>query len=230
MKLYYSPGACSLGPHIVLRELGLEAELVPIPVAERANHSPEYLRINPRARVPALEVDGGVITEAPALMVYLASLKGDPKLLPANGSAELARCLEWLTWFNSSFHIAYAQFWRPERFLPEGSDSGAFAAHARTIIISMMGEIEERLEGPWLIGDDYSLADCYALAFYRWGFRIELPVEQIAPWWTLWAHRMLDRPAVRSAIEAEGIGYDQFYPREPVETAHPVGAQASQLR
>lgn len=210
MKLYYSPGACSLGPHIVLRELGLDAELVRIPVREGANRSRDYLRINPRGRVPALEVDGSVLTEAPALMVYLASLKREPRLLPVGGSVELARCFEWLAWFNSSFHVAFAQLWRPERFLPPGSDSIPLTSHAPRTIVSMIGEIEERLTGPWLLGDEYCLADCYALAFYRWGYRIELPVEKIAPRWTAWADRMLERPAVRSAIEAEGIDAAEF--------------------
>jgi glutathione S-transferase len=210
MKLYYSPGACSLGPHIVLRELKIPHELRVVKVADRANYRAEFLAINPRARVPALEVDGEILTEAPALVVYLASLKPDGGLLPPLGSKDLARALEWLNWATSVLHIAYAQHWRPNRFLAEGVDTKPLVENGKKIIERLNDEIEQRLVGPWLLGGRYSVADCFLLAFYRWGGRIALPMAERYPRWTEWSRRMIARPAVREAVEIEGIGYELF--------------------
>jgi len=210
IKLYYSPGACSLAPHVALREVGAEFELARVKVRERENLRPEYLAVNPRARVPALELDGEIYTETPALLVYIASLNPGAGLLPPPGSPGLARCLEWLAWLSSSLHIAFAQHWRPERFLPEGSDSSALTEFGKGAIERMSGEVEERLAGPWLLGSHFSLADIYALPFYRWGYRVGLPMKQDYPRWTAWTERMLERPAVLAAIECEGIAESQF--------------------
>jgi glutathione S-transferase len=119
LTLFYSPGACSLAPHIVLEELGLEFERRPVLIAEGQHLSREYLKINPRGRVPTLIADGTVITEVPAILPYLASLKRDAGLLPPDGSLDLAKTHEFAGWLSSTLHIAYAQLWRPERFLPE---------------------------------------------------------------------------------------------------------------
>lgn len=210
MKLYYSPGACSMAPHIVLRETGIEHELAAVALADRANHSPGYLRVNPRGRVPALDVDGKVYTEVPALLVYLASLRPDSGLLPPLGSAELARALEWLGWLSSTLHVAYAQHWRPERFLTPEMDAQGFAAQGKSLIERFNGEIEARITGPWLVGERYTVADPYLLVFYRWGNRIGIPMASRQPIWTRWVERMLERPAVRETIQIEGIGYEHF--------------------
>lgn len=212
LKLYYSPGACSMGVHIVAKEASVDVELVSIPVAEKANLSADYLAINPRGRVPALDIDGQVYTEAPALLVYLASLNPSAGLLPSAGDPDLARCLEWVAWFNSTLHIAYAQVWRPERFLSEGSDSESFSDHGKTLVADLSAEVGKRIRGPWFLGDQYTIADAYALAFYRWGYRIGLAMTALAPSWAVWAELMLSRPAVREVIEAEGIGFEYFYP------------------
>jgi glutathione S-transferase len=212
MKLYYSPGACSLAPHIALREAGAEFELVRVSVFEKAHQAADYLRVNPRARVPALESDGSVYTEAAGLLVYIASLRPEAGLLPPGGEPALARVLEWIAWFSSSHHVAFACYWRPERFLPAGADSSELIAFGRATIERMNAEVEERLAGPWLIGGAYSLADIYALPFYRWGRRIGLDMTALYPRWTDWTARMLEREAVRAAIEAEGLGAAEFIP------------------
>jgi len=217
MKLYYSPGACSLAPHVALREIGVDFELVEIRVADRQNFTPEYLVVNPRARVPALDVDGRIYTEAPALLVYIASLRPELELLPLPGTEALARCLEWMMWFSSSLHIGYAQHWRPERFLPAGAEATAFTERGKEIISQMNIEVEQRLVGPWFLGDEFSLADIYALPFYRWGNRISLPMTECCPRWTEWSEQMLRRPSVRSAIAREGIGEDLFRAQAPVQ-------------
>src|SRR5687768_17474108 len=93
MKLFYSPGACSLAPHVALREIGAGFELVRVSVADKENFAPHFLRINPRARVPALEIDGEIYTEVPALLVHIASLQPRAALLPPPATANHARAL-----------------------------------------------------------------------------------------------------------------------------------------
>jgi len=212
MKLYYSPGACSLAPHVALRETGADFEPVRVMVADRENYSAAYLEVNPRGRVPALEVDGEVFTEAAALLVLIASRTPEAGLLPPAGTAQLARTLEWLAWFSNSLHIAYAHYWRPERFLPADADNSAMVDFARESILGLNAELEERIAGPWIVGEDYGLADIYSLPMYRWGNRIGLDMRASCPRWTELVTPMMERPAVRDALEAEGLERESFLP------------------
>lgn len=205
LTLFYSPGACSLAPHVILEELGLEFERRPVFISEGQQLSQDYLGINPRGRVPALIADGVIITEVPAILTYLASLKPDVGLLPPVGSVALGKCQEIAAWLSSTLHIDYAQLWRPERFLPQGADSSALVDHARTLIQRHCAEVESWIKGPWVLGGHYSIADAYLLPFYRWGNRIGLKMADDFPRWAAWTQRMLDRPAVARAIGAEGI-------------------------
>ena len=210
MKLYYSPGACSLAPHVALRETGADFEAVRVMVADKENYGAAYLRINPRARVPALELDGEVYTEAAALLVFIASRAPQAGLLPEPGTPAFARTLEWLAWFSNSLHIAYAHLWRPERFLPADADNAVMTDFARESIQRLNAELEARIAGDWLVGDRYGLADIYSLPFYRWGNRIGLDMPGTCPRWTGLVKRMLDRPAVAETLEAEGLPRESF--------------------
>ena len=205
LELFYSPGACSLAPHIILEELGLKFERHPVLIAEGEQLSGDYLKVNPSGRVPALIADGRVVTEVPAILTYLATLKPNTNLLPPYGSVELARALELVAWLSSTLHIAYAQLWRPERFLPEGADSTPLVDHARTLIQRHNAEVEAWITRPWVLGNDYSVADAYLLPFYRWGNRIGLAMAVECPRWAAWTQRMLERPAVANTIRVEGI-------------------------
>jgi glutathione S-transferase len=205
LTLYYSPGACSLAPHVLLEELGLEFERRPVLIAEGEHLSEAYLKVNPRGRVPTLIADGAAITEVPAILIYLASLKPEAGLLPPNGSLDLARTGELLAWLSSTLHIAYAQLWRPQRFLPEGANSEVLVEHARELIRGHNSEVDTWIKGPWMLGETYSIADAYLLPFYRWGNRIGVTMAAECPRWSEWAWRMLERPAVARAIAQEGI-------------------------
>ena len=206
LKLYYSPIACSLAPHIVLEEIGVPFEAVRVSIPDGEHQQPAYLAINPRGRVPALAVNGEIVTEVPALLTYLASLADEPKLVPPPGTVEYARCFEWLAFLSSSLHIAYAQFRRPERFLPPGAkDVEAFTEQGREHTKSFYCEIEQRLTGPWAIGAQYSIADAYLLPFYLWDARVGLDVASACPRWTEWKERMRERSAVQRAARREEI-------------------------
>jgi glutathione S-transferase len=212
LTLYYSPGACSLGPQILLEEAAIDCQRRCIPMAENAHLTAEYLAINPRARVPALEIDGRVVTEGPAIMAYLATLKPDRGFLPTAGSLAFAESLEWMAWLSSSLHISYGLYWRPERFLPDGVENTLVVDKGLNLIKQQNLEIEDRLVGAWVLGNQYSIADCYLFAFYRWGVRIGLPMARLYPRWTAWTDAMLGRAAVQRAIAVEGIGTDWRQP------------------
>lgn len=209
LTLFYSPGACSLAPHVVLEELDIPFETVRVPVREGANLRPEYLAVNPRGRVPALRIGDEVVTENPAILLWLASAKPDAGLLPPVGSLGHARVLEWLAWLSSSLHIAFAQLWRAPRFV--GADAPPsvtlpIQSHGRALIAQYFGEIDTRLAGRrFALGDDYSLVDANLLPFYRWGGLIGLDMRDDYPAWTAQAERVIARPAVRRVLEIESI-------------------------
>jgi glutathione S-transferase len=115
LKLYYSPGACSLAPHLVLEEVGAVFEPVLISTAKGEQRTPEYLAINPKGRVPALADGGFVVTENPAILRYIARKFPDAGLWPDDPHEE-ARCAEWLAWMSSTIHPTYAHVRRPERY------------------------------------------------------------------------------------------------------------------
>ncbi|HEV2746846.1 MAG TPA: glutathione binding-like protein [Allosphingosinicella sp.] len=207
--LYYSPGACSLAPHIVLEETGILFEARRVSIADGELRSADYRAINPKERVPALAVDGEVLTEVPALLAYLASLAPAAELVPPAGTVAFGRCFELMAFLSSSLHIAYAQLWRPERFLPEDfAGRGAFTEQGRKTVRRHSAEIEAGLGGEWALGPRYSIADAYLFPFYRWGVRIGLAMADEHPRWTAWKDRMIRRPAVIRAVGREGIGFD----------------------
>lgn len=209
LTLYYSPGACSLGPHILIEELGLDCEYRKVSLSRREQFADEYRAINPRMRVPALVLDDGILTEGTAISLYLAALQPSARLLARPGSLEFGKCLEWLAWMASTLHVSYAQVWCPERFLPEASDGALLAQQGRANIIRQNAEVEQQLTSYWFLGDAYSIADCYLLAFYRWGLRLGLPMQTTYPRWTAWRNRMLERGAVQRVLEHEGIDVTQ---------------------
>jgi glutathione S-transferase len=202
--LYYSPGACSFAAHSVLYELGRPFSVRAVMLAQGAHLKAEYLAINPRARVPTLIIDGKPITELSGILTWLGQ-QGEG-LFPKVGTIEAAECGEWLGWLTSTVHISFAMIWRPARFLVDENLHDALKAHGRTLVESQFDEIETRLaRGPYALGANYSVADPNLLVFYRWGNRIGLPMRARFPDWTAHAERMVERPAVRAAIEAEKI-------------------------
>ena len=120
--LYYSPGSCSLAPHIVLNEIDQPFELRKFSTAESANFSDEYKAINPKARIPALEIDGFILTENAAILAFLGRRFSSSELYPSDNSESEARCLELLAWSSNTVHVAFAQIFRPERFVLNEND------------------------------------------------------------------------------------------------------------
>jgi glutathione S-transferase len=214
-RLYYSPGACSLAVHVVLEEIGVsyELELVSSKLGGRAQ-SAEWRAINPKGRVPALAgVPGRIggadalLTEAHAILVYLARHHSEARLLPTDLAAE-ARCIEWMNYLASNVHaMSFGQIWRPQRFVADEKDFPAVRAKGEANLREQYAYIESLLADgrDWAVPGGYSVVDPYLLVFYQWGQRIGLDMRALCPAWTRLAERLLARPAVRRVLADEGV-------------------------
>lgn len=202
LTLYYSPGVCSMASHIGLEEIGEPYEKRPTLLPKGDHKSEAYLKVNPRGKVPALEVDGTVITENTAILTFLARRFPQKKLIPAD-PVEEARCIATMAWFSNTVHPCYTHYVRPERYA-EGEEAQASVKETgRKSFYTQCTEIDSMLEGrEWIMGNAFSVADGYALVFYGWGVRANLPMQDLANY-TAWKDRMLKRPAVRRVLERE---------------------------
>ena len=219
LKLYYSPGACSLVPHIALEEAGVEFTALRIPIADGGNLKPEYLAINPHARLPALGTDGGIITENIAVLNYLADEFGAPGSVPRGDPHLAARCNELLGWFSSSVHVAFAEVWRGGRFTDDEKLWPALEAGGRKILAKQFDEIEALCNDEWLVPGGFTAADSYALTFLRWAKRIRFDMGRY-PQWAALAGRVLQRSATKRALDREGLNAEEFQPatvEEPIQ-------------
>jgi glutathione S-transferase len=208
LKLYYSPGACSLAPHIVLEEQGAPYQLELVSIAEGKTRTPEYLAINPKGRVPVLMTEEGeTLTEVPAICWYLSQQSSHPLLFPHDKLAG-ARALEWCNWLSGTVHaMAFGQIWRPQRFLSDEKLYPDLQAKGRADVLDHYASIERRLGSrDWAMGNAYTFVDAYLLVFFRWGNRIGLDMRADYPGWTRHAERVAARAPVQRALQHEGIG------------------------
>lgn len=205
LTLYYSPGACSLAAHIVLEESGAPFEARAVPIRQGAHLTPEYLAINPHARLPALTEGDFTLTENPAILVWLARRFPAAGLLDWEVPERLGRTLELLSFFSSSVHIAFAQIWRAARFAGGAAAREDVVEVGRTAVAGYFDELERLAgDGGWIVHGRYSIADPYLLVFYRWGALIGLDMAAY-PGWGRHKQAMLARPAVARALAREGI-------------------------
>ncbi len=210
MRLFYSPGAVSFVCHIALEETGAEFEAVRVAIGEGAHTKPAYLATNPRGLVPALEVDGRVVAETPAILSLIGRLHPESGLFPFDDPFVAARIIELLSYFATSVHPGFARLFRAARSEWGGALPKAMVADDRAILRRFFGDIDSLLSpGPWLLGPRYTVADAYPLTFIRWARRQGFETEPYKRW-TAHARRMTDRPAVRRAIAREGLDPSEF--------------------
>ena len=211
LELFYSPGACSLVTHIALEEAGEPFQPMRVTLMHGEHLTAEFLEINPHARVPALVTDNGVVTENVAILNLIGDLYGKEGSVPTADPFDAARCNELLSWFASSVHISFAQIWRGERFTDDAGLHEAIKDGGLRALEKQFVEIEHLSGEGWLAGDSFTAADSYALTFFRWGRRIGMDMSQY-PGWASLAGRTLERPAVKRAIEREGLKPEEFQP------------------
>jgi glutathione S-transferase len=207
MKLYYTPGACSLAPHILLEEVGARYELSHVDLSANQQNSAEYLRINDKARIPALSDGDWIVTEVVAILRYIAARHPSKGLWPWDPREE-ARCVEWLNWLSSTMHVAFAQVRRPGRYVADPRAIEDVAATAKKTCRELWQAVDMKIgDGPWAIGDRYSVADPYLMVYWIWGRGPALAFDMAHdfPHWTAHARRLAARPAVQRAFASEGI-------------------------
>jgi glutathione S-transferase len=207
MKLYYAPGACSLAPHIVLEEVGERFELSRVDLGADQQNSAEYLRINPKARVPALTDGNWVLTECPSILRYIAARHPAAGLWPWDPREE-ARCAEWLAWLSSTIHVAFGHVRRAARYASDPRAVEDVAATAKKTCRELWQAVDQKIgDGPWAIGERYSVADPYLLVYWTWGRGPTLAFDMANdfPRWTAHARRLAARPAVQRAVASEGL-------------------------
>jgi len=198
MKLYFSPSACSLSPHIVANELGLPLELVKVDVvAKRTEHGEDYLAINPKGLVPALRLDdGSVLTEGPAVVQYLADLKSDAQLAPAHGSLARYRLQEMLGYINSELHQSYMPLFNPACSEEVRGTRMAYLRKHYGLLEAALGRT------PFLLGERFTVADAYLFVVTRWAEFVKLDLSAF-PGLLAFQARIAGRPAVQAALHRE---------------------------
>ena len=169
MTLYFSPGACSLASQIGLEETGAPYELKPILLAKQQQRTEDYLKINPRGKVPALSIDGKILVENTAILTYLGRRFPEKKLMPSDPTEE-ARCIGTMCWFSSVVHPSYQRTHRPERFAEGEAAAERSRKMARRTFWANLQEIDSMIQGnDWVMGRDFTAVDRYALVFYGSG-------------------------------------------------------------
>lgn len=203
LKLYYSPGTCSMAPHITLEETGAPYETQPILFSKGEQQSEAYLKVNPRGKVPALQLDDGqVLTENTAILSFVAKKFPEANMWPGNPMSEV-RALSTMAWFSTTVHPAFAHFARPERFTADAAGEDRVRERGRKTFWSCLQEIDEMLaDKEWVLGSQFTVCDPFALVFYGWGLRAELPMKELNNYSAL-KDRLLKRPAVCKILERE---------------------------
>jgi len=200
MKLYYSPGACSLSPHIALHEAGLAFEPV---LASTKSHKlqdgTDYYGINPLGYVPLLELDDGTrLREGPAIVQYIADLAPNKNLAPANGTLQRYRLQEWLTFIGTEIHKTFSPLFNPAT--PDETKT-----MSRDKLASRLKWVDGQLEGKnYLMGEHFSVADGYLFTVTNWAKPTGVDISGL-PNLLAYRERVAARPGVQAAMKAEGL-------------------------
>jgi glutathione S-transferase len=203
IKLYFAPNTCALATHIALEEAGADYELASVSFAANEQQGDAYRAVNPKARVPAMLTDRGILTETPAMLAYVAQRFPDARLAPLDDPFQFARVQEFNSYICSTVHVAHAHRMRGYRWADEPS---SFADMKRKVPQSVGAcyDLIERhmLKGPWVMGEAYTICDPYLFTLAQW---IEGDGVDTARLTKVMEHRrrMSERPAVRKAIAAE---------------------------
>lgn len=200
MKLFYSSNSCSLASHIALEEAGAPYEAVRLDLKSGDQRKPEYLKVNPKGRVPTLVTEQGVLTESPAILAYIAQRFPQANLAPLNDAFAFAKLQAFNSYLCSTVHVAHAHKMRGTRW----ADDPVALADMKRKVPQTMGESFELIErelfqGPWAMGDSYSIVDPYLFTFATW---LEGDEVDVARFPKVQAHmkRMTERPAVKKVL------------------------------
>lgn len=202
MKLYFSPGACSLSPHIVMREAGIVADLEQVDLKTKTTKSgADFTAVNPKGQVPTLVLDNGqTLTEGPAVVQYLADQKPQSGLAPQNGTFERYRLQEWLNFITAEIH-------KPFGALFNSATPEDYKRIAKEALASRFAYVDRHLAsggGPFLMGAQFTVADAYLFVMTLWAKFLKVDLDQ----WTrlkAYAEQVAARPKVHEALKEEGL-------------------------
>jgi glutathione S-transferase len=200
MKLYYSPGACSLAPHIMIREAGLPADLVKVDLKEKKTEKgDDFSKINPKGYVPTVQLDNGqVMTEVAVLLQYIADQKPDSKLVPPAGTLDRYREQEWLNFVSSEIHKGFSPLFNPAT--PE-----AYRTIALQRLNLRLGLLDRHLAtNDYLMGMGFTAADAYLFTVTNWAKPLNVDLSGYKNL-LAFRERVAKRPAVQAALKAEGL-------------------------
>jgi glutathione S-transferase len=200
MKLYYSPGACSLSPHIALLEAGLPYELVKVDLrAKKLENGDDYLKINPKGQVPALGLDNGeMVTEGPVIVQMIADRATAKGLAPAPGSAERYKLLEWLNFITSELHKNFSPLFQP-------AFSDEVKGFFKDRLMGKFKYVDGQLAGrDYLMGKEFTVADGYLFTMLAWADRMQFDLSGL-PNLVAYKARIAARPKVQEALTKEGL-------------------------
>jgi len=202
LKLFYSPGACSLASHIALEEAGAPYELMRLNFKADDQRKPEYLKVNPKGRVPALVTDRGILTESPAILAYIAQAYPAAKLAPTD-PFDFARAQAFNSYLCSTVHVSHAHRVRGNRWVDDPAAIKEMQRKVPETVGAAFALIENgMLEGPWVMGKDYSICDGYLFTMAQW---LEGDGVDLSKLPRVMEHRarVAERPAVKRALAQE---------------------------
>lgn len=212
LKLYYYPGNANLAPHMLLEEMGLPYELVLVDREKGAHRSAEYLKLNPNGRIPTL-VDGGlVLFETAAICLHLVDRHPDAGFAPAVGTNERAHFYKWLVYLTNTLQAELITYFYPERLVDDASVAGQVKAHAEARVGGMLDLLDKTLAdsgGPFLLGGRITAVDPYLFMLSRWTRMMNNPARN-RPHLGAFLRMMVERPAIRRALDQEGLGDPLF--------------------
>jgi glutathione S-transferase len=199
MKLFYAPGACSLSPHIVLNEAGLAFDKVKVDTKSKAMEGGDYRSINPLGYVPALELDDGtILTEGPAIVQWIADRVPEKKLAPGNGTLDRTNLQSWLNFISSELHKGFSPLFNAA--MPDEAKQ-----FFRERLATRFQHLDRHLaDKDYLMGKDFSVADAYLFTVSNWAAHTGVDLSGFANV-LAYRKRVLARPAVKAAMQAEGL-------------------------
>lgn len=203
MKLFYARGACSLASHITLAESGADYEAHRVDTAKGEQRTPEYLKINPKGRVPALVTDQGILTETPAILAYIAQQFPQARLAPLGDPFAFAQVQAFNSYLCSTVHVAHAHKMRGSRWADDPAALEAMKKKVTQNMTDCFSLIErEMFKGPWVMGEAYSICDPYLFTLEGW---LEGDGVDVKAFPKVASHfaRMRERPAVQKALKEE---------------------------
>ena len=209
IQLHYFPSTASMAPHVLLEEIGAPFQLVLVDRTQGVHKTQQYLQLNPNGLIPVLTEGDLVLYESAAICLHLCDSHPEAALAPPLGSAERAHFYKWLMWLTNSLQATLSICFYPERWMNASNPVGAaeLRSHAEARVNVLLDQLDSELarnKGPWLLGNQYTALDAYAMMLCRWTRSFGKPARnraQLGPY----LQRVLARPAVVRAFNAEGL-------------------------